>query len=356
MRAGILGFTGSGRKTLFKLLTKVGGTDVGRTSRIGILKVPDSRLLELARLHASKKTTHATIEFVLIPRLFKNTRGNAKEVLDLAALRNVDVLVHVVRAFDNPSVPHPETTIAPSRDIEFLELELLLADLGLVERRLERMKSDARKGNKPNLQEMELLEHARSLLEQEKPLREAMSREERAILRGYTLLTAKPMLNVVNVNESDSAKSDLIDKLELSRWNKASESRITFISAQIEAEIAELPLDDAYAFRADLGITEDTIERIVRAAFELMGVITFYTASETDARAWILSRGTVAQKAAGIIHTDIERGFIRAEVIPFEQLVEQGSWNACRDKGLLRLEGKDYLLLEGDVVFFRFNV
>ena len=354
MRAGIVGFTGSGRKTLFELLTQVAGS--GRTAQIGVLKVPDARLLEVTRLHASKKTTHATIEFILIPGLVKSARGESKEMLDLAALRNVDVLVHVVRAFEAPSVPHPDGTVDPARDIEFMELELTLADLGLVERRLERMTSDAREGNKPDLREIELLEQAKSCLEEETPLRGAMSREERERLRGYALLTAKPMLTVVNVDESDTAKADLVDKLGLSGWREASEFRMTFVSARIEAEIAELPPEDADAFRADLGVTEGTIERIVRAAFELVGVITFYTADETESRAWILSRGTVAQKAAGTVHSDMERGFIRAEVIPYDRLVEEGSWNACRDKGLLRLEGKDYPVVEGDVVFFRFNV
>lgn len=353
MKAGILGFDGAGKRTLFALLTQVAGAAQARTEQVGILKVPDEKLLELTRLHESRKTTPATVEFVLIPSLVK---GRSKDKLDVASLRAVDVLVHVVRAFENPSVPHPEGTVDAARDIEVMELELTIADLGLVERRIERLEADAKKGRKGDFHDLDVLVRARDALGDGRPLREALSSEEREQLRGYALLTAKPMLTVVNVSEDDARAPDLAKTLGLARWAEAPGFRIAYVSARIEAEIAELPPDDAETFREELGLAEGMVERIVRAAFELMQVITFYTAGETESHAWIVPRNTRAVKAAGTIHSDIERGFIRAEVVPYDVLVREGSWNRCRDKGLLRLEGKDYPIAEADVVYFRFNV
>ena len=321
---------------------------------MGVLKVPDSRLEHLTELHESRKTTPATIEFVLIPGLVK--AGDQNERLDLAGLRNVDVLVHVVRAFDNPAVAHPAGSVDASRDIELLELELILADLSLVEKRLERIEADTRKGNKADPLETRSLEKAREALAQEKPVRAALDAEDRERVKGYALLTAKPVLLVVNVDESSAADADIGATLGLEKWDAEPSIKVTGVSAQIESEIAQLPDEDAIAFREDIGLSDGAVERLVRAAFELMGVITFYTAGDTESRAWVIAQNTGAAKAAGTIHSDMERGFIRAEVVDYDTLVEIGSWNACRDKGQLRLEGKDYPIAEADVVFFRFNV
>ena len=356
MKAGIVGFSGVGKRTLFSLLTQTAGAPSAtssRTEQMGVLKVPDPQLEELTRLHESRKTTPATIDFVLIPSLVK---GRSSDSLDVGNLRNVDVLVHVVRAFDEPSVPHPEGSVDAARDIEVVELELTLADLAVVEKRHERLVVDSRKGNKADPKEIALLEKAKLALSEGQPLRSALTVEERDRLKGYALLTAKPILTVVNVGESDAAATDLTDKLGLSDYEDATDFRLAFVSARIEAEIAELPPDDAEAFRADLGVEEGALERIVRAAFELLQVITFYTAGDTESRAWIIRRETRAAEAAGTIHSDMERGFIRAEVVPYDVLVQEGSWNACREKGLLRLEGKDYPVADSDVVYFRFNV
>jgi GTP-binding protein YchF len=344
MKAGIVGFEGVGKRTLFALLTQVAGAASSRTEQVGILKVPDPKLLTLSRLHESRKTTPATLEFVLIPGLVK---GRSREKLDLSSLRAVDVLVHVVRAFEEPSVPHPEGSVDAGRDIEMMELELTLADLGVVEKRIERLEADSKKGRKGELQDLPHLSRAKEALSEGRPLREALSLEERDALRGYALLTAKPMLLVVNVGEDDARGLDLKERPGLA---------VAYVSARIESEIAELPPEEAKAFREEMGLSEGAVERIVRAAFELMGVITFYTAGDTESRAWIVPRKTRAVKAAGTIHSDIERGFIRAEVVHYDVLVREGSWNACRDKGLLRLEGKDYPIAEADVVYFRFNV
>ena len=353
MKAGIVGFSGVGKRTLFALLTQVAGAASARTEQLGVLKVPDLKLLELTRLYESKKTTAATIDFVLIPSVEK---GRSTDKLDLANLRNVDVLVHVVRAFEEPSVPHPEGSVDAARDIEVMELELTLADLAVVEKRYERMVSDSKKGNKADPRELELLGKAKDALAEGKPLRSVFSVEDRDRLKGYALLTAKPILAVVNVGEDQARDPELTEKLGLTDWADAPDLRLTYVSAKIEAEIAELSSEDAKTFREDLGLSEGMVERIVRAAFELLQVITFYTACDTESRAWIIRRETRAAKAAGTIHSDMERGFIRAEVITYDVLVEEGSWNACRDKGLLRLKGKDYPITEADVVYFRFNV
>ncbi len=347
MKAGIVGFENVGKRTLFALLTQVAGASTSRTEQIGVLKVPDPKLSTLTRLHESRKTTPATVEFVLVPGVVK---GRSKEKLDVSSLRAVDVLVHVVRAFEEPSVSHPEGSVDARRDFEMMDLELTLADLGVVEKRIERLEADARKGRKGELQDLALLTRAKDALSEGRPLREALTLEEREALRGYALLTAKPMLLVVNVGENDRRSLDLGEKPGLA---------VAYVSARIESEIAELSPEEAKTFREEMGLSsgaEGAVERVVRAAFDLMGVITFYTAGDTESRAWIVPRKTRAVKAAGAIHSDMERGFIRAEVVPYDVLVREGSWNACRDKGLLRLEGKDYPIVEADVVYFRFNV
>ena len=352
MKAGIVGFDSVGKRTLFALLTQAAGATSSRAEQMGILRIPDPRLEELTRLHQSKKTTAATIEFVLLPSLVKGR----SDKLDLSNLRNVEVLVHVVRAFDEPSVPHPEGSIDAARDLEVMELELTLADLAVVEKRHERMQADAKKGRPTDARELEALYRAKQALAEGRPLRSALSVEDRDRLRGYALLTAKPLLAVVNVNEDHASRLDLTERLGLTPWADAPGLALTYVSARIESEIAELPPEDAKIFRDDLGLSDGMVERVVRAAFDLLDVITFYTAGDTESRAWIIPRDTKAVKAAGTIHSDMERGFIRAEVVHYDALVREGSWNACRDKGLLRLEGKDYPLTEADVVYFRFNV
>lgn len=352
MKAGIIGFDGVGKRTLFALLTQVTGAATSRAEQMGMLRIPDERLERLTRLHESRKTTAATIEFVLLPSLVKGR----SDKLDVSSLRNVDVLVHVVRAFEEPAVPHPEGSVDAARDVELMELELTLADLAVVEKRYERMKADSQKGRPTDAQELKALEMATKALSDGRPLRAALSVEERDRLRGYALLTAKPLLAVVNVSEDEANDSALTDKLGLTTWGEAPGFALTYVSARIESEIAELSPDDAKAFRDDLGLSDGMAERVVRAAFDLLDVITFYTAGDTESRAWIIPRDTKAVKAAGTIHSDMERGYIRAEVVHYDILVREGSWNACRDKGLLRLEGKEYPIAEADVVYFRFNV
>jgi ribosome-binding ATPase YchF (GTP1/OBG family) len=239
--------------------------------------------------------------------------------------------------------------------MEVMELELMLADLGVVEKRLERLRSDAGKGMKPDPRELAALERARDTLSRETPLRAVLNDEEQKVLRGYALLTAKPRLLVVNAGE-DEIDLDWSENSKLKSQIEAPATTLCSVSARVEAEIAELTPEDATIFREDLGLTGNTAERIVEATFALMGMITFFTGEEKEARAWIIPRGATAVTAAGSVHSDMERGFIRAEVVPFEILVKEGSWSVCREKGLVRVEGKSYLVADGDVIYFRFHV
>lgn len=336
------------------MLTHAAMSESGKGAQVGVLKIRDERLEALARIQQSRKITPATLDFVLVPGLVK---GDSAEKLDLPAIRNVEVLAMVVRAFADPSVPHPEGSVDPARDAETVGIELTLADLSLVEGRLARMRADLKKGKKPaSASEMAALEKAQELLAAGTALREGLDAAEQQALRGYALLTAKPLLLVVNVDEKDTARADLVAALGLERHTSRPASAAVFLSARVEAEIAELSPEEARLFRAELGLAEGTAERLVRAAFDLTGMATFFTASEQEARGWIVPRGTPALRAAGTVHSDMERGFIRAEVVSYPVLVAEGSWNHCRDKGLLRLEGKDYPVAEGDVIYFRFNV
>lgn len=349
-----MGFPSSGRRTLFRLLTQTHDTSSirGHEPKLGALKIPDGRLSEVARIQGSIKETPATIEFVLIPGLVK---GESREKLDLPSIRNVDILVQVARGFDEPSVPHPEGSVDTRRDLELMELELMMADLDLVTKRLARLESDRKKGQKPDPREMASLEKAKKALASETPLREVLTDDDQRRLRGFALLTAKPRLLVINIGEQDIG-TDWIETLKLREWVDAPQTRLSHVTARIEAEMIELSHEDALSFREDLGLEEGTAERLVRAAFDLTSMITFYTAEAKEARAWNVPQGTRAPGAAGAVHSDMERGFIRAEVVPFDVLIEEESWTACREKGRLRLEGKDYPVTDGDVIYFRFNV
>ncbi len=317
-----------------------------------MLPVPDERLETLARLHESRKITPATIEVVLLPSLRRDGEGAAR---NLAAVRDVDVVAHVARAFQNPGEESGEAD--PVRDARSLELELLVADLEVVEKRLSRLERERARGKAGSAPpgERELLERARREMEAEHPLRAALSGEDRARLGGFGLLSAKPQLLLVNTGE-ESAALDAGLRSRLEEYAAQPETAVASVSAQIECEIAELGEEDAAAFREELGVEAGAASRVIRAIFELMDRATFYTAGETEARAWLIRRNIRAQEAAGTIHSDMERGFIRAEVVAYDQLVELGSWDGCRRKGKLRLEGRDYPVQDGDVLEIRFHV
>jgi ribosome-binding ATPase len=358
MKAGILGLSLVGKSTLFQLLTGTAAPPPGSRPepRVAIARVPDPRVASLATLFHPKKTTLATVEYVDVPGVAK---GEGSALVDLPALRGVDAFVHVVRAFESQTVPHPEGTIDPKRDAAMLELELILADLGAVERRLERLAANIKKAKKAeDVAEHELFLRLKEALEAERPLRELeLPAEEKKRLRGYGLLSEKPLLLVVNVGE-DAIHDPAAFVAASGLATLAARPRVgvVAVSAPIEAEMAQLPPEDARAFREDLGLTEPGLERVIRSTYELLGLVSFLTAGEDECRAWTIPRGTKAPLAAGAIHSDIERGFIRAQVVAFEDLVAAGSLAACRERGSLRLEGREYEVQDGDVIEFKFNV
>jgi GTP-binding protein YchF len=303
-----------------------------------------------------KKRTWATIEYVDVPGV---ARGQGAALVDLPALRGVDALVHVLRAFDSEMVPHPEGSVDPLRDARLLELELVLADLGTVERRLERLEANIKKAKRPeDVEEKGLFVRLKEGLEAETPLRElALSEDEHRRLRGYALLSEKPLLLVANLGEDRLREGPAYMATSgLAALARRPGVGLCAVSAPIEAEMAELDAEDAHAFREDLGLAEPGLERVIRTSYELLGLISFLTTGEDECRAWTVRKGTRAQVAAGAIHTDIERGFIRAEVVRFDDLVAAGSLAACRERGTLRLEGKDYEVKDGDVINFRFAI
>lgn len=356
MQLGILGFPKVGKTTLFNILTASHqSTDkfsASRQTNVGVAQVPDPRLVKLRDLFSPKKYTPATVEYVDIPGIRK---GEGAESLDLGKLRTVDALVHVVRAFDDPELPHASGSVDPARDLLELELELILADHELVERRLERLAQSAKRGLKPEEEREKALlaDVVLPALEAERPLRDVeLSPDDERRLRGFQMLSAKPMLVVLNVGEGELAGADP----GKAGWTKRARTEAVVVSAPIEQEIAGLAESEQREFLAELGLAEPSVARVIRASYELLGLLSFFTVGEDEVRAWTLRRGTHAREAAGAIHSDIERGFIRAEVVDWEELVKLGSLAACRNVGSLRLEGKEYEVKDGEVIHFRFNV
>jgi GTP-binding protein YchF len=358
MRVGIIGLSSSGKSTFFELLTGAAPPPLGARSeaRVGVARVPDTRVEQLAQLFNPRKRTLATVEYVDVPGV---ARGQGGALVDLPALRGVDALVHVVRAFEDAVVPHPDGSVDSLRDARMLDLELILADLAATERRIERLEANIKKAHrKEDVAEREFFVHLRQTLETERPLREVdFTREERRQLRNYSLLSAKPLLLAVNLAEADLRQAhEHIERSGLGEFAARPNVVLCPVSATIETEIARLPLEDRRAFLEDLGLSEPGLDRVIRASYALLGLISFLTAGEDECRAWPIREGTRAQEAAGTVHSDIERGFIRAEVVAFEDLMNAKSFAAAREKGCLRLEGKEYVVRDGDVVHFRFNV
>jgi hypothetical protein len=358
MKVAIIGLASAGKSTLFQLLTGAPAPPpAGRPEpRLGMARVPDPRVETLAEMYKPKKKTHATVEYVDVPGVAK---GEGSALVDLPALRGIDALVHVVRAFEADLVPHPDGSVDPLRDAKMLDLELILADLSTVEKRLERLEANIKKANRPeDVAERGVFQKMKEALEAERPLRELdLPEEDRRRLRGYAFLSEKPVLLAVNLGEGDVRKAAAyLESHGLAAFATRPGLGLCPISATIEAEMAELTPEDARTFREDLGLSEPGLDRVIQTSYALLGLISFLTAGEDECRAWTIRRGTRAQQAAGTIHSDIERGFIRAETVAFADLVAAGSVAACREKGTLRLEGKDYVVQDGDVINFRFNV
>lgn len=358
LRAGLIGFPSSGKTALFQLLTSA--REAPRPSgkseaNVGVSRVPDERLDRLTALFNPRKHVPATVEFADIAGV-GGARTGAQALLDVAPFRNADALLHVVRMFRDPAVPHPAGSIDPARDVRAMEDEVILADLGVVERRLERLERDLKKSNNADLRkEQEILVRCRTALEEGRPLRAlGLEGDDARRLRGFQFLSAKPLLLVLNLDEDDLPQADQAVALAgLESFIAGAATRAVPICAKIELEIAQLEPEDAAAFMADLGLRESGLDRVIRASYDLLGYISFFTVGEDECRAWSIPRGTPAQLAAGEIHSDIQRGFIRAEVVRYEHLLARGSIAACREHGELRLEGKEYIVLDGDVINFR---
>lgn len=369
MKVGIVGLPQVGKSTIFNLLTG-GKADIsswgGRAeAHVGIAQVPDSRLDRLAEIFKPKKITYATVEYVDLPGLARGEgkaaqQGQAKDLeAYLVNLKNVDALLHVVRAFEDPNIPHSEGSVDPRRDIGLFELEMIFSDLAMVERRLERLEKDLKKTRNADLElENAVLLRFKETLEREQPLRSLdLTPQEAKRVRGFTFLSAKPVLQVLNLGDRDAGRvAAAFSDCGLDDLKKEPGVGFTAVCGKIEAEIAALPEDDARLFMEDLGLSASGLARIVQESYSLLGLISFYTAGEPEVRAWTIPRQTTAQKAAGVIHTDFERGFIKAEIVSYPEMVELGSFAAARSKGALRLEGKEYVVSEGDVILFRFNI
>ena len=358
LRAGLIGFPSSGKTSLFQLLTSIkdaaprGGKS---DATVGVARVPDDRLDELTALFNPRKRVPATVEFADIAGA-SGARAGAQALLDVAPFRSADALLHVVRMFRDPSVPHPAGSVDAARDVRAMEDEVILADLGVVERRLERLEREIKKTNTPELRkEQEVLQRCREALEAGQPLRALeLAADDAKRLRGFQFLSAKPLLIVLKLDEADLANAqDAVKLAGIEDFLTGAATRAVPICAKIELEIAELDDADRVAFMADLGLHESGLDRVIRASYDLLGYISFFTVGEDECRAWSIPRDTPAVLAAGEIHSDISRGFIRAEVVRHEPLLARRTLAACRDHGELRLEGKEYIVLDGDVINFR---
>ena len=358
MKAGIIGLPQVGKTSLFRILTKAHLAEHAysnpREAHVGIAKVPDDRLDRLAALFNPKKLTHASVEYVDVGAIGQEA---LKESAYLGNLRTVDALAHVVRAFDDPSVPHAGP-IDPLRDIKNVDFDLMVSDLGQIEKRLERVEKDLKKMRSADLEkEFDLLKRAKAHLESERPLREMeMTPEDKKRLRGFMFLSEKPMLYVLNITESSELGNDLdqaVSKNKLTEVASRPSAAAAAICGKVEAELAEMSEADAAEFLSSYGLKESGLARLIRATYTLLSLISFFTTGEDECRAWTIPVHTRAVEAAGAIHSDLQKHFIRAETIRWDQLLEAGSEANARARGTLRLEGKDYIVQDGDVMHIR---
>jgi GTP-binding protein YchF len=355
MQTGIIGLPQVGKTSLFRILTRArveSRTQPGQ-AHVGIARVPDARVTKLAELFKPKKITFATIEYVDIGGLQKDREKNSAS---LVPLREADALAHVVRVFNDPAIPHPSGSIDAMRDIDSIEIELMLTDLEQATRRLERVEKDLKKKKDPQIElEQSVLLRCRAALEAETPLREMEFKpEEKKAVTGFTFLTQKPMLYVLNLGDDEISDIDhVIEKHKLEKLTTKPQTAVVPFCGKIEAELAELPDAEVAEMMKAYGITESGRDRLIQATYRLLGLISFLTCGEPECRAWTIERGMTAQKAAGAIHSDIEKNFIKAEVVRWEDLLAAGSFAVAKERGQFRLEGKEYIVQDGDVILFR---
>jgi len=353
MQTGIIGLPQVGKTTLFRILTKahVDPAKGGQEMRVGVAKVPEPRLAELAKLYNPKKITYATVQYVDLGGMQKERMRES-----LASLREVDAIAHVIRVFDDPSVPHAEGTIDPLRDVTNLELELMFSDLEQIDKRLERLEKDLKKkADKVFELEKTVLEKCKAHLAAEKPLRELkLTPEECKPIGGFLFLSQRPMLFVLNLGDDEAGELETaVERHKLGALQGRKNTAVVAVCGRLEAELAEMDEKEAAELLASYGLNEPGLNRLIRATYDLMGLTSFFTAGEPEVRAWTIHKNTNAVKAAGAIHSDIEKGFIRAEVVRWNDLLAAGSLGAAREKAQVRLEGKEYIVQEGDVILFR---
>ena len=362
MKLGIVGLPNVGKSTLFNAITKAGAESANYPfctiePNVGVVSVPDDRLAKLAMIHGSKKLIPTAIEFYDIAGLVEGaSTGEGLGNKFLSHIREVEAIVHVVRCFEDDDIVHVSGDINPIRDIEIINLELMLSDIEILERRLENAQRGA-KADKSLLPEIEVIKRALAILEESKSVRTLdLDDKEAKILRSLNLLSAKPIIYVANVSEDDLVSDDNHYVEKVREFGKIEAAEVITVSAQIEEEISQLNDDEKLEFLSDLGLERSGLDKLIQASYRLLGLMSFLTAGPMETRAWTIKIGTPAPEAAGKIHTDIQRGFIRAEVISFDDLMECQSMVVAKERGLVRIEGKEYIMQDGDVVLFRFNV